>query len=393
MQLERLTQIGGREKWLDTVTASISGARPGGSTSCTTGRRHYVRLGKGINRTIAGEIARVQRGAILKGEAGIGGPKRVDLPIEKAAELFLAWAAANKRRRTVRTYRQCITRLRVAFAGRRLGDITPFDLERYKRGRIAAGVTLMVNRELACLRALYNRCREWEKYQGDNPAARVKPPRISRPGPVPRAGRGGGARGRRRRAVAHDDPCRHPRGAPAGLRGPHAAVGGRRPAARARDRPGGLCEVGQDARGPAQLGAAEHAGRAAPARPRRGRVVFCRRDGRPFKSIRTTFETACRTAGLKGVTPHVLRHTFASRLAMAGVDPRTIQELGGWASLEMVERYTHLSPTHKAEAVERIAQNFPTLFTTPTRRNRAVSGKIATSKAAPVAQVDRAAVS
>ena len=93
------------------------------------------------------------------------------------------------------------------------------------------------------------------------------------------------------------------------------------------------------------------------------------------------------------MTPHVLRHTFASRLAMAGVDPRTIQELGGWASLEMVERYTHLSPTHKAEAVERIAQNFPTLFTTPTRRNRAVSGKIATSKAAPVAQVDRAAVS
>ena len=61
----------------------------------------------------------------------------------------------------------------------------------------------------------------------------------------------------------------------------------------------------------------------------------------------------------------MLRHTFASRLAMAGVDPRTIQELGGWASLEMVQRYTHLSPTHKAEAVERIASNSPTLFTTP----------------------------
>jgi hypothetical protein len=40
---------------------------------------------------------------------------------------------------------------------------------------------------------------------------------------------------------------------------------------------------------------------------------------------------------------------------MAGVDPRTIQELGGWRSLAMVERYMHLSPTHKAAAVERIA--------------------------------------
>jgi site-specific recombinase XerD len=78
---------------------------------------------------------------------------------------------------------------------------------------------------------------------------------------------------------------------------------------------------------------------------------------------------------------------------MAGVDPRTIQELGGWASLEMVERYTHLSPTHKAEAVERIAQNSPTLFTTAPKPRRLVPRKRAESLAAPVAQVDRAAVS
>jgi len=51
---------------------------------------------------------------------------------------------------------------------------------------------------------------------------------------------------------------------------------------------------------------------------------------------------------------------------MAGVDLRTIQELGGWASLRMVERYAHLGPTHKVEAVQRISRaNFPTLFTTP----------------------------
>ena len=37
------------------------------------GKRHVVRIGKGINRTAAGEIARVQRAAILKGEVGIGG--------------------------------------------------------------------------------------------------------------------------------------------------------------------------------------------------------------------------------------------------------------------------------------------------------------------------------
>jgi integrase len=41
------------------------------------------------------------------------------------------------------------------------------------------------------------------------------------------------------------------------------------------------------------------------------------------------------------VTPHTLRHTFASRLAMAGVDLRTLQELGGWQTLAMVHRYAH----------------------------------------------------
>jgi integrase len=92
--------------------------------------------------------------------------------------------------------------------------------------------------------------------------------------------------------------------------------------------------------------------------------VFAKRNGTPLRSIRTAFINACTTAKLDDVTPHTLRHTFASRLAMAGVDLRTIQELGGWQKLEMVERYAHLSPGHKAEAIERIARNSPTLFTT-----------------------------
>ena len=139
------------------------------------GKRHAARIGKGISRTVAGEIARVKRGEILKAEAGIGGPKRRDLPFDKAAEEFMTWVKANKRPRTTRTYGQCVARLKVTFAGRRLGEISHFDLERYKRARIDAGVTVMVNRQLACLKTLYNRCAGWGKYEGPNPAARVKP--------------------------------------------------------------------------------------------------------------------------------------------------------------------------------------------------------------------------
>jgi hypothetical protein len=37
---------------------------------------------------------------------------------------------------------------------------------------------------------------------------------------------------------------------------------------------------------------------------------------------------------------------------MAGVDLRTVQELGGWRSLAMVTKYAHLAPGHRLAAVE-----------------------------------------
>ena len=58
---------------------------------------------------------------------------------------------------------------------------------------------------------------------------------------------------------------------------------------------------------------------------------------------------------LKGFTWHCLRHTFASRLAMAGVDFLVIKELGGWKTLAMVTRYAHLSPGRLKERIERLA--------------------------------------
>lgn len=87
----------------------------------------------------------------------------------------------------------------------------------------------------------------------------------------------------------------------------------------------------------------------------KGEYVFVNEDGEPYKSIGSIFKRACKRANISGVAPHTLRHTFASRLVMAGVDLRTVQELGGWQTIAMVERYAHLSPAHKAQAVERIA--------------------------------------
>jgi integrase len=68
-------------------------------------------------------------------------------------------------------------------------------------------------------------------------------------------------------------------------------------------------------------------------------------------SIRKLIWKACDDAKIERVTPHTLRHTFASHCAMAGVDLRTLAELLGHKTLDMVMRYSHLSPEHKAAAV------------------------------------------
>ena len=95
-----------------------------------------------------------------------------------------------------------------------------------------------------------------------------------------------------------------------------------------------------------------------------GSYVFSQPNGQPYKSLEKPFTDACKRAGLHGtgVSLHTLRHTFASRLVMAGVDLRTVQELGGWSDLSMVQRYAHLNQNHKAQAIEKIVRPIPTAF-------------------------------
>lgn len=61
--------------------------------------------------------------------------------------------------------------------------------------------------------------------------------------------------------------------------------------------------------------------------------------------------SSCRRAGLVRCGWHVLRHTFASHLAMRGVPMKAIQELLGHTSMKMTMRYAHLSPDVRREAV------------------------------------------
>ena len=81
--------------------------------------------------------------------------------------------------------------------------------------------------------------------------------------------------------------------------------------------------------------------------------------------VRRIFLPALKQARVEDFRWHDLRHTFASRLVMKGVDLKTVQELMGHKTIAMTLRYAHLSPAHRLAAVRRLDRE-PTGTTTGT---------------------------
>lgn len=71
--------------------------------------------------------------------------------------------------------------------------------------------------------------------------------------------------------------------------------------------------------------------------------------GKPVKELSSRlWAAALEKAGLEDLRWHDLRHTWASLMRQSGVGLSDLQELGGWESHEMVQRYAHLDVEHLA---------------------------------------------
>ncbi|ANN76785.1 tyrosine-type recombinase/integrase [Bordetella flabilis] len=87
------------------------------------------------------------------------------------------------------------------------------------------------------------------------------------------------------------------------------------------------------------------------------RLVFTRGErltARIAQNDRRDLERACKAVGIEDFHWHDLRHTWASWHVQRGTPLMVLKELGGWETIEMVQKYAHLAPSHIAAHAETV---------------------------------------
>lgn len=311
-----------------------------------------------VSKTAAREIAEKKRIAALEGKLVVrpvkapllGSYNAEKREFSDAAKKYLDWYKENRKASSHERFVSAMISLCRFFGTKRLSDIDPFSVERYKSVRKSQSYAdASVNRELCCLRHLFSMGRRWGwvkespfsdgsvKLFKENNArdrwltleeeavlfehcdAKVK---VFAMAAVDTGFRAGELQSLRWQDVDFQ-------------RGTVTVGSGYTKNADPRTNP--MTK---------RLSEALQAWKKSNTIELNGGLVFGEyRYREPYERARDAAKLG------KDVCFHTLRHTYISRLVMAGVDLRTVQELAGHKTIQMTMRYTHLAPEHKRRAV------------------------------------------
>lgn len=304
----------------------------------------------GTNRKLA-EIALSKKIALIAENKFLDIRRREQIRLSDLIEKYKRLHLCPNVRSWERAEGHNLKHLEKYFAGRYLHEITPMLIEQFRLERLKFVSKASVNKNVGCLRAMFNKAIEWGIYSGKNPVQSIKPfktesqrTRYLDKEEIPRLFKAcepeqwlrdivefalntGMRRGEIFNLKWHDIDFKQ--GIIYLLRTKNNEK---------REVP--ISDVVRDVL---------YRVRKHPDSP----LVFCREDGSMrHDDLKKPFSRALERAGIGNFRFHDLRHTFASQLAMAGVELFTIKELLGHKSIDMTMRYSHLSCDHKKRAVQ-----------------------------------------
>jgi len=258
-----------------------------------------------------------------------------------------------------RSGKYIIARLKKHFGNKYLNEITPHMVDKFKAERKTTVSVASVNRELQCLKSIFNKAIVWEKFSGTNPVTKIKlfkennqRLRFLEKEEIAKLLSNCNKQLRSIVVIALNTGMR--RGEILGLK------------LRDIDIKRGVIHLYNTKNNEKREIPINEQVKTALIRTRKhpqSEYIFCKKDGSSFGHTRKSFDTALKKSGIKDFTFHDLRHTMASHLVMAGIDLNTVRELLGHKSLAMTLRYSHLSPNHKQRAVDVLSKRMDTIWT------------------------------
>ena len=321
-------------------------------------------VSEGYTVAMASQIRSERLRSIRHGEE-LPKRKKKEITFGEAWERYNEWLETGKKRPRDDRYNYK-NHLKDRFADKPLSKISPFDLERMKAELLKAGKSpATVKHCLVLVRQIINKAIAWGLWDGENPVKKVKMPRLNN---------------QRVRFLSYEEAnllLDHlgkisPQVRDMALLSLHSGL-------RAGeifnlrwqdiDPENGLIHVSDPKSGRSRKAFMTETVKRMFDSKQRGNpdeLVFKNRKGEKITEISKTFSKVVKHLGFNDgvtdprqrVTFHTLRHTFASWLAIQGTPILTIKELLGHQTLAMTERYSHLIPDNKIEAIAGLEQRF-----------------------------------